>query len=109
MVIKEAEAEKLYRELIMLFTPWRNEETDLLGTFSSYQEHCRADSKVINKQMEQFAVSNKDFHEIQQDMNMVDDCHDSTAPCTQSIEQEDFTEGNHDMHRDLNENYNPVS
>ena len=26
---REAQPEKHYRELLMLFTPWRNEETDL--------------------------------------------------------------------------------
>ena len=33
---KQKELEKHYRELSMLFTPWRNEETDLLGNFKSY-------------------------------------------------------------------------
>ena len=48
---KEAESEKHYRELLMLFTPWRNEGTDLLGTFSSYQERYMALSKLIDKQI----------------------------------------------------------
>ena len=34
---KEKDPEKHYRELIMLFTPWRNEETDLLANSSSYK------------------------------------------------------------------------
>lgn len=36
---KETEPEKHYRELIMLFTSWRNEDTDLLGNCSSYQDY----------------------------------------------------------------------
>ena len=36
---KEANPEKHYRELIMLFTPWRSEEIDLLGNFASYQDN----------------------------------------------------------------------
>ncbi len=32
---KEAQPEKNYHELIMLFTPWHNEQTDLMGSFSS--------------------------------------------------------------------------
>jgi len=35
---KEAEPEKHYPELLMLFISWRNDETDLLGSFSSYQD-----------------------------------------------------------------------
>lgn len=38
---KQKEPEKHYRELLMLFTPWRNEETDLLGNFASYEDRCR--------------------------------------------------------------------
>ena len=39
---KEAQAEKQYRELLMLFTSWRNEETDLLKNYSSFKEHYLA-------------------------------------------------------------------
>ena len=35
---KEAQPEK-HRELIMLFTSWRSEETDLLKNYSTFQEH----------------------------------------------------------------------
>ena len=34
---REKDPEKHFRELIMLFTPWRNVQTDLLGYCSSYQ------------------------------------------------------------------------
>ena len=36
---KNIDPEKHYRELIMLFTPWRNEEKDLIKNFSSYKDH----------------------------------------------------------------------
>ena len=103
---KEAETEKHFRELIMLFTSWRNEETDLFSTFSSYQERYWAVSKVINEQMKQYAVCNEDFNEIQHDMKITDESYDSIAPCPQSIEQQDFTEGNQDLHPEFNETYN---
>ena len=32
---REAQPEKHFRELLMLFTPWRNEVTDLLKNYSS--------------------------------------------------------------------------
>lgn len=53
---KEKEPENHYRELIMLFTPWRNEETDIIGVCSSYKERYMLLSNVISKQMEQYAV-----------------------------------------------------
>ena len=103
---KEAEPKKHYCELIMLFPPQRNEETDLLGTFSSYQECYRALSRVINEQMKQYTVCNGDFNEIQQDINVIEGGYDSLAPCTQNIEQQDSTDGNQDLHPDFNEHYN---
>ena len=70
---KEKEPEKHYRELIMLFTPWRNEETDIIGVCSSYKERYMLLSNVISKQMEQYAVCNQDFNEMEQEMTSVED------------------------------------
>ncbi len=55
---KEAQPEKHYRELITLFTPWRNEQTDLMGSFSSFEEHYIARYNEISEQMDnmQFVV-----------------------------------------------------
>ena len=102
---KHSELEKHYREQIMLFTSWRNEETDLLQMFSSYQECYKKLSRVIDKQMKQYAVCNEDFNEIQQEMSVVEDTYDSIAPCTQNLEQQDQAEGDQDLHPDFNETY----
>ena len=103
---KEKEPEKHYRELMMLFTPWRNEETDIIGICSSYKERYMLLSDVISKQMEQYAVCNQDFNEMEQEMSSVEDSYDSIAPATQSVELQDEAEGNTDLHPDFNENYN---
>ena len=102
---KEKEPEKHYRELIMLFTPWRN-ETDIIGICSSYKERYMLLSDVISKQMEQYADCNQDFNEMEQEMSSVEDSYDSIAPATQSVELQNEAEGNTDLHPDLNENYN---
>ena len=61
---KQKEPENHYRELsLRLFTPWRNEETDLLGNFKSYEDRCMVLSNVIKEQMKQYAVCNEDFNE----------------------------------------------
>ena len=52
---REAQPEKHYRELLMLFTAWRNEETD---SCSSFQEHHLARYDEISEQMKQYAVKN---------------------------------------------------
>ena len=48
---KVSDSEKHYRELIMLFTSWRNENTDLIGNCSSYQEHYLLLKSNIHEQM----------------------------------------------------------
>lgn len=103
---KEKEPERHYHELTMLFTPWRNEETDIIGVCSSYKERYMLLSNVISKQMEQYAVCNQDFSEMEQEMTSVEDSYDSIAPATQSVELQDKAEGSRDLHPDFNENYN---
>ena len=103
---KEKEPEKHYRELLMLFTQWRNEETDLLGNFASYQDRCMVLSNVIKEQMKQYAVCNEDFNEIQQQINQIEDRYDDIAPCTQNIERQHQAEGDQDLHPDFSGNYN---
>jgi hypothetical protein len=103
---KDAQPEKHYRELIMLFTPWRNEQTDLMGTFSSYQEHYIARYNEISEQMRQYAVCTEDLNEIQNHLQECDDdLYDTIAPFTQETERQDQDEGNTDTHPDLNESY----
>jgi hypothetical protein len=53
---KETNSENHYCELIMLFTPWRNEETDLIGKYSTYEERYLELANEIAKQMSRYAV-----------------------------------------------------
>ena len=53
---KQVDSEKHYRELIMLFTSWRNETTDLLGSCSSYQDYYMHVKDTIDEQMKQCAM-----------------------------------------------------
>ena len=103
---KDAEPEKHYCELIMLFTPWQNEQTDLTGSFSSYQEHYIARYDEISEQMRQYAVCGEDLNEIQNHLQECDDdLYDTIAPVTQDTEHQNQDEGNTDTHSDLNESY----
>ena len=84
----------------MLFTRWRNEQTELLGYCSSYQARFLLVKDLIEEQMKQYAVCSDDLNEIQAHMIGCDeneDQFDSIAPCTQSIEYQDED--------DFNENY----
>ena len=46
----EAQPEKHYRELLMLFTFWQNEETDLLKNYLMFEKHYLVRRDEKNKQ-----------------------------------------------------------
>ena len=104
---KEAYPEKHYHEL-MLFTPWRNEDTDLIGKYSSYREHYLTLEEPIQDQMGLYAVCYEELNNAQEQLNSAtdnnDDQFDLIAPTTQDIEHQDEHEGTENLHADLNEN-----
>ncbi|CAB4000987.1 Hypothetical predicted protein [Paramuricea clavata] len=103
---KKSQPEKHYRELTTLFTPWRNEQADLIGNYSSFEEHYEARRDEISEQMQQYAVCSEDLNEIQHHLQECDDdAYDTIAPVTQDTERRDDHEGNTDTHPDLNETY----
>ena len=105
---REKDPEKHYRELIMLFTPWRNEQTDLLANCSSYQARFLIVKDLIDAQMKLYAVCSDDLNKINEYISGLvesEDQFDSIAPLTQNIEYQDEAEGQQDLHPDFNENY----
>ena len=97
-----------YQELIMLFTSWRNENTDLIGNCSSYQEHYLLLKGQIDEQMKLYAVCSQDLNEIEDKLSSMEENgknYDLIAPNTQNIELQDEAEGAQDLHPDLTESY----
>ena len=92
----EAESEKHYRELIMLFTSWHDEQTDLLRNYTSFEEHYLARRDEISEQMQQYAVCSEDLNEIG---HRLDDMYDTIAPVTQDAERQHQAERCTDTHR----------
>ena len=83
----------------MLFTPWRNEEKDLIGNYSSFKERYSELSDRISEQMREYAVCAENLNEIQQRLDD-DDEFDLIAPATQHVERQDQNEGSLDLHTD---------
>ena len=103
---KETNPEKHYRELIMLFSPWRNEKTDLIRNCSTFEERFCLLKDEISKQMTQYAFFSQQLDEIQKHLKDVNDnSFDTIAPNTQHTELQDQTEGLNDLHPDFNETY----
>ena len=93
----------------MLFTSWRNEEADLIGSSSSYQEHYLLLKEQIDKQMLQYAICSEDLRtEIElrlQNADHYEDQFNLIAPNAQNIELQDEAEDTEDLHPDFSENY----
>jgi len=103
---RETNPEKHYRELIMLFYPWRNEKTDLIGNCSTFEERFCFLKDEISKQMNQYAFFSQQLDEVLNDLKDIDDnCFDTIAPNTQHRELQDQTEGLNDLHPDFSETY----
>ena len=105
---KETDPEKHYRELDMLFTPWRNEETDLLSSSSSYFERYLVLKDVIEEQKKQYTICTDTLDDIEKQLNATEE--DSSrfehiAPLTINTEYQDEEEGMQDLHPDFNETY----
>ena len=60
---KNKDPENYYREQIMLYTAWRNETTDLLKDFQTYQDRFQVAKDEIEQNRKQYE-NHTDFHEI---------------------------------------------
>ena len=97
---KETQPEKHYREFLMLVTSWRNEETDLLKNYSTFEEHYLARRDEVGENL------NEVGNHLQE---CDDDAYDTIAPVTQDVERQDQDEGCDDTHPDLNETFDHIS
>ena len=100
--------DKLYQELIMLFTSCRNENTDLIGNCSLYQDNYLLLKGEIDEQMKLYAVCRQDLNEIEEKLNSMEENgnnYDLIASNTQNIKLQDKAEGAQDLHPDLTESY----
>ena len=60
---KKKDPENHYRERLMLFLPWRNEETDLKGNCNSYKERYMMHKDDIEKICVQYEKFYEDLEE----------------------------------------------
>jgi hypothetical protein len=89
---QKTDEENHYREKMLLFHPWRNEETDLLGNFSTYKEHYESMKHMIDHKCATYE-HHADELELARDLAEAEyDAFDEIAPSTQQIEGDDAEE-----------------
>ncbi|XP_062577467.1 uncharacterized protein LOC134239311 [Saccostrea cucullata] len=92
----ETDSEKHYRELLMLFTPWRNEEKDLISKYESFEARYRACEIQIQQKLSEYQQGGKALNDIEKVLLNVDAedlCTDFIAPAKEHEEEMDREEG----------------
>lgn len=51
---KDQDSENYFREQLMLFYPWRNEELDLIGSFNSFEANFKQNEETIQRNKKQY-------------------------------------------------------
>ena len=94
---KDTDTENYYREQIMLYLPYRNENTDILSTYSTYKDHYISQQNTIQENASKYthaglmADIEQAQEKLQKDLN--EEHYDDMFPNVQSKEKEDEDEG----------------
>ena len=87
---KEKEPENYYREQLMLYTPWRNEQKDLIKDCQTYQDRYQQVELIVNSNKEQYDRHSDILEKAIEDLNENDNSSDDpVAPNTQRINEQD--------------------
>ena len=79
-----------YREQLMLFQPWRNENSDLLGGFETYVDHYKHIFKRIQAKRREYEANSKMSREIEEGVNAEEIIHfEEIFPNVESVEAND--------------------
>ena len=83
---KKSDEENYFREKLLLFHPWRNEESDLLGNFTTYKEHYESVKSTIDSKCEEYEHHVEDLELAKSLAEAEYDAYDEIAPGTQQVE-----------------------
>ncbi|XP_062592424.1 uncharacterized protein LOC134253849 [Saccostrea cucullata] len=86
---QKTNSEQYYRERILLFLPWRNENADLLGSHQTYEQHYRQKACIIQLKQRQYEhfVDELEQARLQAEEDL--DNMETVAPNTEHTEAED--------------------
>ena len=87
---EKVDPEKAYRERLMLFFPWRDEQRDLLAGYDNFSGHYTAVKQYIETKRKEYE---KNAEALQKAEEMVENDQDILAPRTEHSESVDVEEG----------------
>ena len=87
---QKVDSENYYREQIMLFIPWRNEEQDLLKSHKTYQDHFKAMREKIQLKKIEYDQNSELLEKVELATEaQTIDIFDDVCPNIESIEAKD--------------------
>ena len=85
--------ENYYREQLMLFMPWRNEQKDLLGSFETYRAHYNTMKESLEIKRNQYEHHSEELELARQMMEAEEAEYDGLAPNAEQENREAEEEG----------------
>ena len=106
---KDAEPSNWYRAKLMLYYPWYNEQTDLLGSYSTYEDHYRRVHSTVVANESKYSQADIDDVDIDED-GPPEHLWSYIAPSTEQSRSQSLAEGSELLtevsQEDLRENAN---
>lgn len=88
---KDEDPENHYREKLMLYTPWRNESTDLINSSKTYQERFQKVKTEVLCNSSQYEYHSEMLDKALQDINDVNhENFNNVAPNSEHINKQDY-------------------
>ena len=85
--------ENYYREQLMLFMPWRNEQKDLLGSFETYRAHYNSMKEQLEVKRNQYVHHSEELELARQMMEAEEGENDELAINAEQVNREEEEEG----------------
>ena len=90
---KKKDQENYFREQLMLFVPWRNEQRDLLGSFDTYEAHYNSVQTSLIPKRNEYEHHIEELELARQMMEDEQRDYDQTAPNAEQENREAEEEG----------------
>ena len=100
------DSENHFREQLMPFYPWRN-ENEIMGGFQTFEEKYESDKEIIFQKRLEYETLVEDISEAEQQVNneLDEEVFDTVAPTTQHAEQQLQTNVEEDIDENLFTSY----
>ncbi len=89
---KDTDSTNWFRAKLMLYYPWFNESNDLLGGYSTYEDHYNHVKHIITTNEQKYTLANIDGLEIDEN-NIPEHAWNMIAPNTESVQAHSLADG----------------